>query len=355
MFEQPTNNDRLPSVRLLIGLVLVVGCWLLPMLASAHEVYLLDAESISQAVAATSPNPLLAYIGNEGSFYFWGLVAIIVTLTVFFASTFRRVEAWTSPLFMRLKRFAHPFVRLTVGATLIASSLTATLYGQEIPFDAVFGAVSGLLQVTLFVIGLGVLVGLQTRILAFCALLIYGVAAFSEGLYALTYIHHAAAYAFLVLMGGGAWTIDHRFHLGWQVRKRFDRYAPYAFPLLRVGLGASIMFAAFYAKFLHSNLALNVVTTYGLERIFPFDPLFIVLGAFIIEFLAGLMLLIGFEIRWTGLFLLFWLTLAHLYFPEGWWVHLSLYGFGIAIFCHGYDRLTLEGRFLKKRLMEPAL
>ena len=83
--------------------------------------------------------------------------------------------------------------------------------------------------------------------------------------------------------------------------------------------------------------------------------MFIVLGALIIEFLAGLMLVLGVAIRWTGLFLLFWLTLSLLYFQEAVWPHIILFGLGIAIFCHGYDSFSLEGLWLKKRGREPLL
>ncbi len=336
-------------------LTLALSLLALPTLASAHEVYLLTQETIDQAVHTPSPNPVLAYFGNEGHFYFWGFVAIILTLTVFFASTFRRIEAWTVPFFALLKRFAHPLVRITIGATLVGFGVNAILYGPEVPLNAIFGIAAPMMQVLMIAIGAGIVIGFQTRLLSAFALGIYLYATTALGFYALTYLQHAAGYLFLIIVGGGLWTIDHRFHLGWHIRKQLEHFAPYAFPLLRVGLGASIMFAAFYAKFLHSNLALDLISHYHLETIFPFDPLFTVLGAFIIEFLAGLMLVLGIEIRWTALFLLVWLTLAHLYFPEPWWVHISLYGLGLAIFCHGYDRFAIEGRFLKHRNMEPVL
>lgn len=338
-----------------VGLLVVI-CALVPILASAHEVYILDTATISDAVSSPSPNPLLAYIGNEGRFFFWGFVAIVVTLTVFFATTFRLVEARTFSLFARLKRLALPLARLTAGATLITFGLTGFLYGPEIPFESVFGGVSAVLRLATMVLGAAIALGFQTRLASALAFSIFVyAAATSLGTYTFNYIQYAGAYLLLIILGGGAMTIDHRFHLGWHYRKQLERLSSYAFPLLRVSLGASIIFASFYAKFLHSNLALEVVSRYGLEAFFPFDPLFIVLGAFIIEFLAGFMLLVGFEIRWTALFLLFWLTLAHLYFPEAPWVHLSLYGFGLAIFCHGYDRFTVEGRFFKRHKMEPVL
>jgi uncharacterized membrane protein YphA (DoxX/SURF4 family) len=336
-------------------LLLCALCLVPSAFVRAHEVYVLPIETIAQAVASESPNPFTAYAGNEQSFYLWGVIAIIVTLTIFFASTFRAVEARAMPLFARLKRYAHLLVRLTIGASLIVFAATASLYGQELPFPMLFGSLVPIMHVLTLLLGVGIIVGFQTRVAALLALALYVYAAMRIDLYALTYLQHAAAYVFLVIAGGGPFTIDHRFHLGWHARKRLERYLPYAFPILRVGLGASIMFAAFYAKFLHTNLALAVVERYPISSILPFDPLFIVLGAFIIEFLAGLMLALGIEIRWTVLFLVFWLTLAHFTLPEAPWVHLSLYGIGLAIFCHGYDRFTIEGRFFKSRGMEPML
>ena len=335
--------------------LVVLALLALPALALAHEVYVLPADAISGALTSASPNPVGAYFGNEGNFFLWGVVAVIVTLTIFFASTFRRFESSAAPLFNRLKRFAHSLVRLTVAATLIVFGTTATLYGPELPLALLFGDAAFLVQCALLALGICVFLGFQTRIASALALLLFAYAATTLGMYSLTYVQHAAAYLFLIIMGGGSWTLDHRFHLGWHFRKHLDRLAPYAFPMLRVGLGTSIMFAAFYAKFLHSNLALEVVTRYHLEALFPFDPLFTVLGAFIIEFLAGLMLALGIEIRWTTLFLVFWLTLAHLYLPEAPWVHLSLYGLGLAILFHGYDRFALEGRLFKRRGAEPVL
>ncbi len=327
----------------------------LPSLALAHEVYVLDPETVANALANPSPNPLAAYFGNEALFYFCGAIAVVMTLTVFFASTFHSLEARMAPFFAHLKRYAHLIVRLTVGTTLIVFGITEALYGQELPFHHLFAFSPTVVQYCMVALGISIVVGFQTRIMAFIALLVYLYAAAVQGIYLLNYAQHAAAYLFLIILGGGAFTIDHHFHLGWRFRKKLECFSPYAFPVLRVGLGASIIFASFYAKFLYSNLALEVVTIYDLGKFFPFDPLFIVLGAFIVEFLAGLMLVLGIEIRWTALFLVFWLTLAHLYFPEHAWVHLSLYGFGAAIFCHGYDRYTIEGRLFKRRGAEPVL
>lgn len=328
---------------------------LVPAFASAHEVYVLSPDAIAAAIADGSPSPLLAFLGNESRFFFWAFVCAVVFSTVLFASLFRAFETRTASLFSLLKRAAHPLVRITAGVCLIVYGATSRLYGPELPLEAVFAGAAPFIGWMLVALGACITVGLQTRLAATLALLVYAWGFVSFGPYLLTYTHHAGAYIFLIILGGGPLTLDHRFGLGWALRKRLERASSFAFPLLRVAFGASIVYAAVYAKYLHSNLALEVVTAFGLERYFPFDPLFVVLGAFIIELLAGLMLILGIEIRWTALFLVFWLTLGHLYFDEGWWVHLPLYGYGLALLAHGYDRFTVLGRMFKKRGAEPML
>src|SRR5207244_2508272 len=120
-----------------------------------------------------------------------------------------------------------------------------------------------------------------------------------------------------LILGSGQFSIDHTLH--WH--SRFfgvlgRRLEPYAFPALRILFGLSIAFASYFAKFLHSQLALDVVNNYHLTNYFHFEPLFIVLGAFMVDLLIGMFFMVGVEIRHTVLFFLFWLALSLLYFGE---------------------------------------
>jgi hypothetical protein len=81
----------------------------------------------------------------------------------------------------------------------------------------------------------------------------------------------------------------------------------------------------------------------------------LVLGAALIELLIGTFYVLGIEIRWTSIFLLFWLSLSLWYFGEAVWPHIILIGIPIAFILHGYDRYSLEGWFFKKRRLEPVL
>jgi uncharacterized membrane protein YphA (DoxX/SURF4 family) len=331
---------------------------MLPTLAAAHEVYVLDGATVARAMAGASPNPFTAYIGNEYDFFFWAFVGFVLVSTILFASFYRVLEPIFGSTLATLKRYAHPVVRVTVGLSFISFGLVGELFGHEIAFVVLFGALTPLLEIVAVAIGAAILFGFHTRIAALLGLGIYAYAWTVFDWYMLTYTDHLGALLLLFVLGGGTWSLDRAFRMG-QLPLRLKHLAralrPYAFPALRILFGFGIMFASVYAKFIHSELALQVVYQYHLTNYFPFDPLFIVLGALIVEFVAGLFLVIGFEIRWTSLFLLFWLTLSLLYFQEAIWPHIILFGGGIALFLHGYDTYSLEGFFLKRHGHEPVL
>lgn len=331
---------------------------LIPGATSAHEVYVLDQETISRALAAESPNPFNAYAGNEYEFFFWALVSLIVLSTIVFASVFRVYEARLHPLLAYLKRFALPLVRMTVGASLISFGAYRSLFGPELPFTQLFGTAGSAVGIVCVAAGTLIVAGIGTRLIALCMLGVYAFAVYTFGWYAFTYSDHLGSFLVLLILGSGPWSLGVTYNIArmpFRLRLLLHRLSPYAFPLMRMLFGFGIMFAALYAKFIHSELALQVVMQYDLTRYFPFDPLFIVLGACIIEFLAGLMMFAGVAVRWTGLFLIFWLTLSLLYFQEAVWPHIILFGLGLAIFCHGYDRWSLEGYLLRHKGREPVL
>lgn len=329
-----------------------------PLVAAAHEVYVLDPSTVERAMEASFLNPFTAFFGNEHRFFFWGFLSFVVLSTILFASIFRLLEKRLDPVFFFLKRLAHPLVRLTVAASLISFGLYGALFGPELPLQRLFGGASELAQAALIALAAFILLGVFVRTAALLLLGLYAYAYIVFGWYVFTYTDHLGAYLLLLIFGSGRFALGRRFNMArapQRIHSLFHRLSPYAFPLMRMLFGFGIMFASVYAKFFHSALAYQVVVEYNLTAYFPFDPLFVVLGALIIEFLAGVMMFVGVEIRWTGLFLIFWLTLSLLYFREAVWPHIVLFGLGLAIFFHGYDRYSLEGLFLKRHGREPVL
>lgn len=329
-----------------------------PLAVFAHEVYVLPSDTILQSLATDSINPFTAYYGNEKEFYLWGFISFVVLSTILFASVFGFLEKRSVRILHFLKQFAHPLVRLSAGVTLVVFGMYGVLFGPELPLENIFGAGTLFVQILLVALGTAILLGIYTRTAAFLAILVYLSAYLLSDWYVLTYTSYLGAYVFLVALGGGPWSLNLRMkaqHVPDILQSIIETIRPLAYPLLRVGFGLAIMLAAIYAKFWHSELAHQVVIHYNLTRFFPFEPMFVVLGAFIIEFLAGLMMFLGIAVRWTALFLAFWLTMGHIFTNEEWWVHLILYGVALAIFCHGYDRWSLEGRFLRRDGREPVL
>lgn len=124
---------------------------------------------------------------------------------------------------------------------------------------------------------------------------------------------------------------------------------------MRVLFGVALIYTSFYAKILHSDLALLTVQKYDLTRYLHFEPHFLVVGAACVEIVIGLFFVLGIEIRFTSLFLLFWLTQSLLFFGEVVWPHIILIGIPIAFFFYGYDKYSIEGHFFKKGNIEPVL
>jgi uncharacterized membrane protein YphA (DoxX/SURF4 family) len=133
----------------------------------------------------------------------------------------------------------------------------------------------------------------------------------------------------------------------------------YGFTILRVLFGVALIYTSAYAKLWYSNLALDtvnkIVQGHPLTYYLPFEAHFLVLGAAFVEILIGLFFILGVEIRFTALFLMFWLTLSLIHFGEVVWPHIILIGIPIAFFFYGYDKTSLEGYFFKKGKREPVL
>ncbi|MFA7310025.1 MAG: hypothetical protein WC050_03925 [Candidatus Paceibacterota bacterium] len=334
---------------------LVFATLALPGVASAHEVYVLAANQI--AVDTTEPpfDMIAVALQNMHQFAFWAFIGLLAVFIVFFISILHPVERTMGPFLARMKRRAPAVARVTVGIALLAGAYYQASFGPELPLRSTFGAFTPLITIVLVALGFSMIFNVLTRWSAAIALLLYAVTFYFHGSYMLTYTNYVGE--FIVLLIGA--------HHGYRFSKStLDRIlnalAPYSFAILRVCFGFSLLFASLYAKILHNNLALQVATvplaghTFGIAHYLGFEPHFLVLGAAIIEIVIALFFMLGVEIRFTSLFLEFWLMLSLLYFGESVWPHLILIGIPIALFIHGYDRVSLEGRFFSKGDREPV-
>jgi uncharacterized membrane protein YphA (DoxX/SURF4 family) len=319
---------------------------------SAHEVYVLKTGEVQDALSMTSPNPLSAVASQTGLFLFSGLMVAIMLILVLVLSLNQSFQRAANPALARLKRFA-PFIgRLTLGLALVASGYYQAAFGPELP-------IGPHLSLLLLVLGILIILGCLTRLAALVSIVVFALSVWQYHWYMLTYLNYFGEMLLAFIVGGGLWSLDRNVKSLKRVEEIFSSltrfFERYSFLILRICFGVALFFASFYAKFLHSNLALDTVNDYHLTNYFPFTPLFLVLGAFLVEAIFGLFFFFGLEIRFMAIAFTFFLTLSILFFGEAVWPHIILFGVNFALFAHGYDKYTVGILFQRKRIGEPVL
>lgn len=325
--------------------------------ALAHEVYVLTPAEITRDVAEPSMPFWSVMMEHFNQFTFWAFLSILLVLFVLFISVSRRLEKTFDPMLFKLKPFAPLVGRVTFGLSLFAGAYYQAIYGPELSFAAVFGPLSGLVTALFVACGVAVIAGVFVRQAAAVCLALYLAAAWHAGSYILTYTNYLGEIMVLLLLGAEPLMKVSKLKRGHPgtITRLLARLRPYSFLLLRICFSVSLLYASWYAKILHSNLAFDVVEKYRMTDYFHFDPHFFVMGAAIVELVIGLFFLLGIEIRFTAFFLDFWITLSVAFFGETVWPHIILVGIPVAYILYGYDRYSVEGYFLKKDDREPVL
>ncbi len=323
--------------------------------ASAHEVYVLNHDEVAFAIHAPRPDYVMAVKDHFWQFIQWGLLAIVVVLGIFFFSISKPVERVLDPILRRIKHYAPYIAQITLGVALCASGFYNAAFGIELALEAVFGIAAHLMSYVFIVSGLMLLLGILPRVGAMIGLSIYLVLVGQYGHYMLNYLTYAGE-AFTLVIFGGAYAIHSKIWMPhFFGRMAHSALHIYKFTIVRVCFGISLVYASIYAKFIYGDLALETVNKFHLVQYFPFDPVFLVLGAMIIEIVIGLCFIIGFELRFVSLFFLCFLVLSLNFFGEAVWPHLILIGTSIAIFVHGYDRTSAEMLVQRNKHFEPVL
>ena len=340
---------------------LLLFATLMPAIASAHEVYVLPKGVIAHDLTMPPLQVFSIITAHTGQFFFWMFITAWAIFTILAISLSKPVERHINPFLNRLKPYAPLVARLTLGVAITASGYFGALFGPELPLADFLHPVSAhAAQILLITTGTLITAGLFTRISAAILMLFYLMMWQHYGAYMLTYTNYFGEMAIALIVGNATFALDKYFHHLYPhtIHNAVAWLENHAFVILRACFGVSLIFASVYAKFFHAQLAIDTVTRYHLTDYLHFDPPFIVLGAFCIELLLGLFFVLGLEVRFASLFLLFWLSLSLLYFGEAVWPHIILAGVAIAIFMHGYDKYTVQFGLMRMRyrgMKEPVL
>jgi uncharacterized membrane protein YphA (DoxX/SURF4 family) len=327
-------------VKKLLTVLLLLGFLSFPHTASAHEVYVLNATQIDHDLHDNSLNLLHAIDSPNSLFwYLFFMFFAITTLTISFFVSFSKWGIKTTKLIEKYSRFAFPIIRVIFGISLIYSGHYHSLFGPELSLSQLHGA--NIWEGIMYLTGIVVILGLFTRIAAAVLLILFAVSVVTFHEYMLTYINYFGEILVLLIAGGEAFSLDNLIfrHAGLLTSKTAHAITV---PILRITFAISLLYAALYVKFIHPALTYNVVMQYHLDKLFHFEPLFVVLGMGCVELVIALLFLLGVNMRWNILFFAFWATLSLLFFGEAVWPHYILFGISIGLFLYGYDNYTLQ-------------
>lgn len=324
-------------------------------IASAHEVYVLDQSEIATALRAPRPDFIGTIMNNLGQFVRWGALIFVLLVAAFFISFNKRVRSFFAPFLILLKKWAPALSQFVLGLAITASGYFHSLFGIELSFHNVFGNLEQAMAWIFMVLGIMLMIGIFPRVAGIFLSLIFVFASFKIGVYMLTYLLYLGEALTLFLFGGAYSIHSHRLVSSTLSKRLPESLHNYKFLLIRITFGISLIYASLYAKFIHAALALETVSKYSLTNYFHFDPVFLVLGALLIEILVGACFAFGFLIRFAAIFFLTMLTMSLVFFGETVWPHLILIGTAVVMFMHGYDRYTLMSAIQRDKDLEPVL
>ena len=311
------------TLSFLFRLGLPFAALLLPVVAQAHENYVLTKAEITADLAAKGPNVFSALqsAGNLRVAITVGICSAVGVILYFlfqYSALGQKFEAAIN----KLEGFGHVILRIALAASLLASANFNSFLGPEIPLTSIpFGIA---LKYFLYVLGIMLLLGLWSEIVGTISLCILLLATWVYKDYMLTYANYFGEFVALMLFGSRVFSVD---GLVYKTKTWAKKYHNLELAVIRITYGVSIMYPAITYKLLHAAVIIDIVKRYNLTQfhwLFPHDPLLISLGTGLAQVAVGLCLIFGFETRLNTLVTFVLLVMSVTYFKEAVWPHYIL-------------------------------
>lgn len=114
--------------------------------------------------------------------------------------------------------------------------------------------------------------------------------------------------------------------------------------VLRIGIGASFIILALYEKILNPRASEIIVTNFNLMNVIPVSAGMWILSAGIIEFIIGVLLIVGLYTRLTSAIAFIVLSLSFFYFGEEVSSHIMLFGTLAVLFITSGGAFSLDSK-----------
>ncbi len=328
-----------------IGIFSLLTALLLPLSVSAHEAYVLTSGQFQAGLATNTTDPFAPLVDptHLPTFLLTAALVILSYVLVFLWSASKPAEI-LDRLIRKAGTIGPLIIRLAISSSFIYAAMSNSILGPELQLQAL--PLGAAVRFLLFLCGLMILFGIFIEFAALVALALFAYATTVFGLYMFTYANYFGEIIVLLLFGSRHWSFDRLFFgakLWFQKMRRFDWLEV---PIVRVLYGVALIYAGYTIKFAHQILTVQVYNEYHLVDFFHASATYIAAGAGLAEILIGFFIILGFNMRWTVLISLFFITLSILYFRELLWPHFMLYGISFSLLINSGDRWTLDSRIV---------
>lgn len=320
-------------------LLLATFALFVPAIASAHVAYVVDATDV------------VGHTGGDFHFLFSAFTdpqnATIFVLSIMTIMILHEICIHTKALreyceklkkhFLTYENYLPALIRFCLGVALIGAGMSGALISPVINASgsiatleiwAGFCLMLGFLMVPWLIVSLG----------------LYAIALIAHP-YALGNFEFVGLVVALFALGDSRPGLDDT--LGISLFNLFGMPRRWFELMLRASIGITMMFLALYEKFLNPHLTELVVNNYHLTNYVHVSPAMWVLSAGLIEFLVGLMILIGFHTRLVSVIAFLVVTTTFFFFKEISYAHIGLFGVLSILVMTGGGEMSVDAMYRK--------
>ena len=334
-------------------LVLFLLILLSPVMAHAHEQYVLTKSEINSDLMVQGPSVWSALDKAENLKI--ALIVAIASLLAFILYFFwerssldKKFEKWTS----KLEPFGHVVLRTALALSLIASAHFSSFLGPEIPLASIPLGLA--LKPVMYVLGGMLLFGFYSELAGALSLVILVLATWVYKDYMLSYFNYLGEFVALILFGSRTFSFDRMFY---GVKAWGEKYRKYELALIRITYGISVLYPAIVYKLIHPEVIIDIVNRYNLTQfhwLFSSDPLLISLGTGLAQVVVGICLIFGFETRLNTLITFILMTMSVLFFKEAVWPHWILLALAFYLMINNGGELSLDHYIQNRKKLKNA-
>lgn len=318
------------------------------MYAHAHEQYVLPAADIERGLRDNSINTLDA-LKNPANLKITLIISasILALYILYYFFSESNLGQKIDETLKSKESWGHLLLRIALGASLIASAYFNSFLGPEIPITSI--PYSEFIQPLLYIAGIMILFGFLSELAGTAALIMLFLATYIYKDYMITYLNYFGEFIALIFFGSKIFSIDKILYGASNIARKL---ADWEIPLIRITYGISVLWPAITIKFLHPSIIIDIVDKYDMTKIkwlFPSDPLLISFGTGALQFIVGLMIIIGFQTRLNS-FATFWLyVLSIIFFNEAVWPHYILLALALYLVINNGGKWSVDNWLMKKK------